>query len=83
MELPSIVTDINGANEIIRDGENGLIIPPKDEERLYQAMLHLVEHPEETRRMAGQARPMITLRYEQHAFWNQLLQFYSSLSESL
>ncbi|MBR3093103.1 MAG: glycosyltransferase family 4 protein [Bacteroidaceae bacterium] len=83
MELPSIVTDINGANEIIRDGENGLIIPPKDEERLYQAMLHLVEHPEETRRMAGQARPMITSRYEQHAFWNQLLQFYSSLSESL
>ena len=30
MGLPSIVTDINGCNEIIEDGKNGLIILPKD-----------------------------------------------------
>ena len=30
MGLPSIVTDINGCNEIIIHGVNGLIIPPKD-----------------------------------------------------
>lgn len=29
MELPSIVTDISGANEIIQQNENGIIIPPK------------------------------------------------------
>ena len=28
MELPAIVSDINGCNEIIISGENGLIIPP-------------------------------------------------------
>lgn len=38
MNLPSIVTDINGSNEIIIPGENGIIIPAKDEETLYQAM---------------------------------------------
>jgi glycosyltransferase involved in cell wall biosynthesis len=30
MELPSIVTNINGCNEIISEGQNGTIIPVKD-----------------------------------------------------
>ena len=34
MGLASIVTDINGSNEIIIDGENGVIVPPRDEEAL-------------------------------------------------
>ena len=36
MELPSIVTDISGCNEIIQDGVNGRIIPPRDEAALYE-----------------------------------------------
>jgi glycosyltransferase involved in cell wall biosynthesis len=38
MELPSIVTNINGCNEIIIEGQNGTIIPVKDSETLYLAM---------------------------------------------
>ena len=38
MGLPSIVTDINGSREIIRDGENGLIVPPQKSEPLFDAM---------------------------------------------
>lgn len=39
MGLPSIVTDINGCNEIIEEGTNGIIIPPKDVIALKNAML--------------------------------------------
>ena len=42
MGLPSIVTDINGSREIIIDGKNGIIVPSKDEEALYQAMKRFV-----------------------------------------
>ena len=35
--IPCITTDIIGCNEIIQDGVNGKIIPPCDEEALYQA----------------------------------------------
>src|SRR5205823_15089663 len=35
MDLPSIVTDINGCNEIIENGKNGLVIPVKDPAALY------------------------------------------------
>ena len=35
MGLPQIVTDINGSKEIIVNEENGIIIPPKNENALY------------------------------------------------
>ena len=75
-ELPAIVTDINGCNEIIRHGENGLIVPPKSEEALYTAMEHLVTNREAYAHMQAQARKMIVERYEQTHFWELLLQEY-------
>lgn len=81
MGLPCIVTDINGCNEIIEDGVNGLIIPPRNEQRLYDAMLALASSPDETRRLAAAARGMIARRYEQNALWQALLEEYAKLSE--
>ena len=65
MGLPSIVTDINGSREIIIDGKNGMIVPSKNAEALYEAMKHFVENPEDVKRMAENARPLIASRYEQ------------------
>ncbi|RHL05877.1 MULTISPECIES: glycosyltransferase family 4 protein [Bacteroides] len=80
MELPSIVTDINGCNEIIQDGVNGRIIPPKDEEALYEAMKWMYEHREmEVKKMIPYTRPMIVERYEQKKLWEALLEEYNSL----
>ncbi len=76
MGLASIVTDINGCNEIIVDGKNGVIIPSKDEEALYQAMKDFVAHPEKVKQMAANARPMIASRYEQKMVWEALLEEY-------
>ena len=71
MGLPSIVTDINGSREIIIDGQNGVIVPPRDEEALYQAMKRFVKQPDEIAAMAQKARGLIASRYEQSyvRFW--------------
>lgn len=82
MGLPSIVTNINGSNEIIIAGENGIIIPAKDEDALYKAMERWVEKPEEPRRMADKARQMIAERYEQQMIWNATLSTYHSLLDN-
>lgn len=50
MGLPSVVTDINGSNEIIIEGKNGLIIPSMDEDALYTAMKYCVENPDEVKK---------------------------------
>ena len=79
MGLPSIVTDINGCNEIIIDGVNGMIIPPKDEKALFQAMSFFISNPCEVEKMANCSRVMITSRYERKLVWNALLAEYRFL----
>ena len=79
MGLPSIVTDINGCNEIIIPNENGVIIPSKDEEALYQAMENFLLHPEEVQRMAKKARPLVASRYDQQIVWEALLNEYKRI----
>lgn len=80
--LPSIVTDINGCNEIIIEGENGMIIPAKDSEALYEKMISFIENSHETKRMAANARKLIVDRYEQKVVWEALLEEYKRLSEN-
>ncbi|MDO4225734.1 MAG: glycosyltransferase family 4 protein, partial [Bergeyella zoohelcum] len=46
MELPCIVSDINGCNEIIIENENGMIVPAKNIEKLQEKMLILVQNKE-------------------------------------
>ena len=79
MGLPSIVTDINGSREIIIDGNNGVIIPSRDEEALYQAMKRFVTHPDEVASMAANARPLIASRYEQGYVRQCLYDFYKEI----
>ncbi|HMM16031.1 MAG TPA: glycosyltransferase family 4 protein [Petrimonas sp.] len=79
MDLPSIVTDINGCNEIIIEGENGVIIPAKDAEALRTAMRQFLDNPDNTEKMASRSRKMIVERYEQQAVWEALLEEYRAL----
>lgn len=82
MGLPSIVTDINGCNEIIIPNENGVIIPSKDEEALYQAMENFLFYPEEIQRMAKKARSLIASRYDRKVLWEALLKAYKRLIDN-
>lgn len=79
MGLPSIVTDINGCNEIIVEGENGVIIPPRDKNSLYEAMLHFIDNPDKTTAMAANARRMIQEKYEHQDVVEALLEMYDEL----
>lgn len=79
MGLPAIVTDINGCNEIIVEGKNGRIIPPRDANALYSMMLHFIENPQEVASMAGNARAMIQQRYEHSDVMAELLKMYQQL----
>lgn len=79
MGLPSIVTDINGCNEIIEQGKNGVIIEPHNEVALYKTMEDFLLHPEKVNAMAGNCRKMIADRYDQKIVWTALLDEYKTL----
>jgi len=79
MGLPSIVTDINGSREIIVDGENGMIVPPQNEERLYQAMKVMLTSLADREKLAGKARKMIADRFEQSFVRKCLYEYYDEV----
>ena len=83
MGLPSIVSDINGCNEIIVEGENGLIIPPKNVEKLKEKMLTLAKDKNLYTKLKGNSRRMIESRYEQSVVWKALLEEYEGLLQSV
>lgn len=79
MELPSIVSDINGCNEIIVEGENGVIIPPKNVEKLQEKIVFLYENKAFYHKLKQNSREMIVSRYEQTLVWNALLEEYQNI----
>jgi len=83
MSLPAIVSDINGCNEIIQNGENGIIIPVKSEEALKVAMKKLVEDIDLRSQLTLNARQVIQKKYEREYFWQILLKEYKELESSL
>lgn len=83
MGLPSIVSNINGCNEIVIEGENGTIIPVKNVDALQQIMKKMIEDKEYYNKLKANARPMIQSRYEQSVVWKALLEEYNSLINKL
>ncbi len=81
MGLASIVTNINGCNEIIAEGENGLIVPVKDEKALLESLRRLVNDSEYRDSLAANARESIVHRYKNDYVWNELLKEYKSLTD--
>jgi glycosyltransferase involved in cell wall biosynthesis len=79
MELPSIVTDINGCNEIIEEGINGTIIPVKDPKSLFESMLKIVNNESWRNQLISNSRYKIVSRYEQKLVWEAILTEYKKL----
>jgi glycosyltransferase involved in cell wall biosynthesis len=64
MELPVVSTRHSGIPEVIRDGENGLLVPPADAPALATAIAHLLDHPEEAARLGQEGRRTIAENFD-------------------
>lgn len=80
MNLPSIVTNINGCNEIIEHGKNGLIIPVKDQKSVLESMMLLVENNDLYAILAQNSRVTIVENYNQKSIWEAILNEYVSFN---
>lgn len=78
MGLPAIVTDISGCNEIIQHDKNGLIIPVKDSDAIFAAML-LIQKQYKYNELKVNVREMIENRFNQELVWSELLKVYNAI----
>ena len=60
---PVITTPVGIAPEIIKDGENGFIVPPKDSNALAEAILFLLRNKEKAKEMGIKARGAVEKRF--------------------
>lgn len=81
MDLPALVSNINGCNEIIIEGENGRMIPVKNAAALHKAMEEMLRDEKGFLKMKENARRMIASRYEQSVVWSALLEEYRKVTE--
>ena len=79
MELPSIVTNINGCNEIVKNNENGMIISVKNKNQIYNALLKLMADLSLYNKLKSEAREYIVQRYDQKLIWNAILAEYREM----
>ena len=79
MGIPSVVTDINGCNEIVINDKNGIIVPVDDSLALVRAMEKLANDEKQYSNLKQYSRSMIIERYSQQQLWSELLKLYLGL----
>lgn len=83
MGLPSIVTNINGSNEIITDGENGAIIPARNVKILAISMKKMLQDNVFRISLQKNSRAMIKKRFENSLVWEAILSEYKRLESNV
>jgi len=64
MEIPCITTHITGVPELIKRGENGMLVPPSSVEDLTQAIALLMDKPDLRRTIGEAGRKTVLQHYE-------------------
>lgn len=70
MEIPVVTTNIPGPSEVIEKDVTGVLAEPRDVDTLYDAMVWMVEHPEQRVAMGKAGR----VRCEKHFTRERMLQ---------
>jgi glycosyltransferase involved in cell wall biosynthesis len=72
--LPSIVTDVGGTSEAVKDQVTGLVIPDNSLDAAEKAILYLATHPRERAEMASKARETVCEHFDIDEKMNELRQ---------
>jgi glycosyltransferase involved in cell wall biosynthesis len=60
---PLITTRVRGCQEIVRDGENGFLVPPRDAEALADAMSTILQNKALRQSMGARGREIVTKEF--------------------
>ena len=78
--LPVVASAIGGIPECMRDGESGLLVPPRDSEALASSILWLADHPEVLGSMGRAGRAQVEKYFNLEKLNDQLVDIYEMAS---
>lgn len=71
-----VASDIEGVKTLVKDGETGLLFPPRDPQALAERIKVLCENPELRRKLGKNARELVLSRYSWESVLDKLLRLY-------
>jgi len=77
--LPVIATAVGGTPEVVTDGENGLLIPPRDAEALARALERLMGAPDFAKKLGQNARKHVREHYSLERLGREINAIYEEL----
>lgn len=79
MQLPVVATDVGGTGEVVRDGESGILVPPRDAGRLAAAVAGLLSNPERWPAMGRRGREIVQRSFSARAMVKEMEGLYDRL----
>lgn len=79
---PVVATPVGGTAEVVVDGETGLLVPPRDPERLAEAIRRLVADRDLARRLGEAGRARLEERFTAEAMARKVLAIYDEVVAS-
>ncbi len=76
---PTVSTDTPGCRDIVRNMENGLLVPPKDPHRLATALSRLIEDRDLRRRMGRRGREIAETEFSEKEVVRRTLEVYEAV----
>ena len=76
---PIVASDVPGCREVVRDGWNGLLVPPKDPQALAEAIGRLLVDPGLRARMGEAGRQLAVERYSDKIINAETLRLYATV----
>lgn len=80
MAVPVLATNCGGPTEIIRDGETGRLLPPRDHDAWASAVVALLGDAGARHRLGAAARRDVVRRYDRAAISRQMLALYGRVA---
>ena len=81
MGLPTVATNVAGTPEVVRDGTDGLLVPPADPAALADAIQRLAQDPPLRQRLGQSARQRVRQHFTGRRMAEQCLTVYQQVLE--
>lgn len=77
--LPIVATDVPGCREIVLQGENGLLVPPRNPEILAKALSQLIHDSDMRARMGRRSRELALGEFSAQRVISETLALYREM----
>ena len=78
-ERPIVATNIRGCREAVEDGVTGILVPPKNPNKLAQALIYLLDNPEKSKELGGNGRRKAKKEFDERKIFGRIKTEYQRL----